>query len=262
MALTPETVAEALQRQAAMATAGIAAPLDAVFMTVKREPDYIHATLQSFLESDPAAGLLLPVTVLVGNGQADHLRQYQEWGLARVVPMDAEEVAAMDGYEVEAQWRPHFRCAVNYYRCLTAAGGSERARVVFEDDISFARGWLSQLLPQVEEAHRRHGDHFLLSLYSAIPFEGEAASGAMHLPHFWGAQGIYYPASRIERAAAFIAAHGVRRCRNAYDLLIQEFCREEEIPMVALRHSLVQHEGMVGTGVSAQSGHRSPTFLP
>ncbi len=261
--LSAETVAAALRRKAAAEAAGVASPLEAVFVTVAREPQYIHATLRSFLQADPAAALLLPVTLMVGGAEAAYLRPYEEQGLARILPMTPPEIERMESFAVPEGKRTHYRYNTNYLRALTVPRDPAQGLLIFEDDIGFAGDWLRKLataLRWIEGAGRKE---FLLTLYSPFPYEAATDFDAIVPEDFYGNQGIYYPPAVVKRMAVFFRHLAVERYGQPGDLAVGAFCRAEAVPLLRTRRSLVQHEGVVTTGLSplGDRQHRSPTFV-
>ena len=261
--LSAETVAAALRRKAEAEAAGISSPLEAVFLTVAREPQYIHVTLRSFLEADPAAALLLPVKLVVGGADAAYLRPYEEQGLARIMPMTPPEVERMEGFPVPEGRRTHYRLNTNYLRALTVPRDPAKGLLLFEDDIRFTGDWLRKLTTVLQWIEAARQKEFLLTLYSAFPYESTTEFDTIRPDDFYGSQGLYYPPTVVKRMAVFLRHLAVERYGPSADVGVGLFCREEAIPLLRTRHSLVQHEGMVTTGLSPAGGsqHRSPTFV-
>jgi len=261
--LSAETIAAALRRKAEAEAAGVSSPLQAVFVTVAREPQYVHATLRSFLETDPAAALLLPVTLMVGGTDAAYLRPYEEQGLARVVPMTPPEVERMNGFPVPEGKRTHYRYNTNYLRALTAERESGKGLLIFEDDLRFTGDWLRKLTETLQRIDLSTRRDFLLTLYSPFPYESGIDFDAISPDDFYGNQGLYYPPAVVKRMTVFFRLHAVERYGQPGDLAVATFCRLSAIPILRTRHSLVQHEGGVTTGLSPSGPvqHRSPTFV-
>ena len=261
--LSAEVVEAALRRKAEAEAAGISSPLKIAFITVAREPQYIHATLRSFLESDPAAALLLPVTLMVGGAEAAYVRRYEEQGIARIFPMTPPEVARMEGFPVPEGKRTHYRFNTNYLRALMVEREAAKGLVVFEDDLRFTTDWLHKLMAGLQRIEASGQKEFVLTLYSPFPYEGQTDFDALRPEDFYGSQGIYYPSGLVKKMALFLRFFGIDRYAAPVDLAVGAFCRESNTPLLRTRHSLVQHEGVVTTGLSPSGGaqHRSPTFV-
>ncbi len=262
--LRPETVHAALERQAALREQGFVCPYQASFLTVAREPEYIHATLQSFLESDPAAALLLPVTLAVGGTDAAYVAPYEEMGLARVRPMTPSEAEEMNTRPVPEGKRVHTRFNTNYHRALTVDVDPRNGLLVFEDDISYTRDWFRKFLELVARNAALQGDGFLFSFYSPHALGDSPEVGAIPTEMFYGTQGVYFPPAMRYDCALHLLWRGVNEYHNPADLILRNFCWANQKPILLSRNSLVQHEGMRTTGLSPdpESCHRSPTFVP
>ncbi len=259
--LEGEAVRAALERKREMEAAGISCPFQASFLTVQREPQYIHATLRSFLESDPLAALLLPVNLLVGGTDADFVRPYEEMGLARIFPLTRGEETRMNLRPVPCGKRVHMRFNTNYHRAMTVGVQEGKGLFVFEDDLSYARGWFGTFLGLRERFPRLREDHFVFPLYSAIPSQTGPELAEIPTIYFYGTQALYFPPEMPGRFAPFLREHGLSNFKEAADIVLREFCRAEGYPVFIPRHSLVQHEGVQSTGLS-DAAHRSPSFLP
>jgi hypothetical protein len=261
MRLASAIIAGALQRRERMTADGVSCPLEAVFLTVDRQPEYIHTTLKSFLETDPAAALLLPVKILVGGpGIPDSLRRYEEEGLARLIPLTMEEWDRMEAFPAPEGKRVHHRYNTNYHRALATERDPGKSLLVFEDDLSFTLHWLQKLVRELERIDPEGGREFMMTLYSSFPFVGHG--GLDRVPHgcFYGTQAMYYPRTLVPKLAFFFHFMGVANFGAPGDLVVRGYCEKEGTVLLRTRHSLVQHEGAVTTGLSTGT-HRSPTFV-
>lgn len=164
--LSQAAVAAALQRKAEWDAQGVKTPLKASFLTIDRQPEYIHATLKSFLEQDPLAALLLPVNLIVGTTHADYVRPYEEMGLARIFAASEQEARIMEIFPVPDDRRVHYKTVFNYWRSLFLGLAAEDKLLLFEDDVSFTSNWLQKFTVLAKGAHGIKPDDFVLSLYS------------------------------------------------------------------------------------------------
>ncbi|MDE1170827.1 MAG: hypothetical protein PW734_06430 [Verrucomicrobium sp.] len=263
--LSQAAVAAALQRKAEWDAQGVKTPLKASFLTIDRQPEYIHATLKSFLEQDPLAALLLPVNLIVGTTHADYVRPYEEMGLARIFAASEQEARIMEIFPVPDDRRVHYKTVFNYWRSLFLGLAAEDKLLLFEDDVSFTSNWLQKFTVLAKGAHGIKPDDFVLSLYSPLQIEpGPPGFIEMEAVNFYGAQGIYYPPQVRRKIASYVEANGVRLYTKANDLLLRDYCVTRECPLAVLRPSLIQHEGMITTGLSPHptKGHRAPSFIP
>ena len=140
-----------------------------------------------------------------------------------------------------------------------------RDTLVVEDDIEFAKGWEARLDRTIREIVAIHGDNFLLSLYCAYGFvlpayeRGELFT-KYPLEVFAGTQGIYLPARIRADFRTHLKEHGVDGFRVNYDMILREYLMQNDIPTYVTAPSLVQHMGLVTTGLS-QNRHYSPVFF-
>ena len=246
-----------------MLDAGVTCPYKASFITVARQPEYIHATLKSFLESDPLAALLLPVNLLVGGLEAGYVRRYEERGMARVFAMTPEEVEAMESFDALPAYatRGNYRFNTNYLRGLRTNVGLREPLFLFEDDIRFTRDWFRKFMTSLAEITAREPESPIITLYSAIDYPPERGCHAILTKFFARTQGIYYPPESRGRLTAYFSKFGIETYVKAGDILVRDYCIGAGKSIFVTPHSLVQHEGAVSTGFS-DGRHRSPTFLP
>lgn len=262
--ITPDAAKAALALKADMQANGVSCPYQASFLTVARQPEYIHATLHSFLERDPLAALLLPVTLAVGGSDAAYVAPYAEMGIARVIPLTPEEETLMNTRPVPEGKRVHMRFNTNYHRALTVGVDPRKSLLVFEDDVSYTTDWFKKFLNLFAHYQELQGDGFLFSLYSPIDTPCESDIGDIEPPYFYGTQGIYYPVGMRYSCSMHLLWRGIQQYSNPADLLIRNYCWANKKRIFLSRHSLIQHEGMRTTGLSPdpEKCHRSPTFIP
>ncbi len=168
----------------------------------------------------------------------------------------------MNAHPVPEGKRTHHRFNTNYHRALTLGLRPRCGRFVFEDDVSFSRGWFRRVLDLTGRYETLRGDNFAFSLYSPLPLPDGPEIGAMPTVNFYGTQAVYYPPRMRYDFAFRLRGVGVDCYTQPCDLLLRDFCLEKGRPILLTRHSLVQHEGMVTTGLTDHRCHRSPTFVP
>jgi len=225
--------------------------IDLAIVTVKREDDYFHATLQS-MQADA------PIDIVIGSLDADYLECYRGDGRLRMHATDPRDWASMRDLDIprKAGW--------NYWRALTLAADSGRGIAIFEDDVLFGNAWRQRLEQAVHAAEEEYGDNYILSLYCPYGFIAEGDNrGKLIIPYpleiFAGFQGMYYPSRLRRRFAEYLKAYGVDSYRTHHDLLVKDFLGEAGIPLLTTSPSLVQHVGYKTTGFGAC--HMSPLFL-
>jgi GR25 family glycosyltransferase involved in LPS biosynthesis len=136
---------------------------------------------------------------------------------------------------------------------------------LFEDDVEFASGWEKRLARTLTELEAIHGDNFLLSLYCAymlpLPaYERGELYARYPLEVFAGTQGIYFPARIRSGFSSHLKKHGVDSFRLGYDMILREYLEENNITAYVTAPSLVQHKGLITTGL-CEIRHYSPVFF-
>lgn len=232
-----------------------------ILTTPRREP-YLERTLKSLMGTrffDDNAKL--PLRLVAGSPQLEHLDPYRKDPRLLVDDMPKEEAEGLlfssAGVPLRATWGHH--------RCLhpwRAKPGSD-AVLVMEDDISFARDWMSDLDATIEGLISASGNRWALSLYtphSREPLDAHKAGRRWITPayeHFYGAQAILYPVGIRDEYMAYLVDHTIHK---PHDLALPQVLRALGIPLYATAPCLVQHMGSVSQGVSG-SFHRSDSFL-
>jgi hypothetical protein len=207
-------------------------------MTVARPGDYLDRTLASLAP-------VRPITLMVGAPETGSLDRYRGNPFIKILSPSPEDFAFLEAEDVGR------RAAWNYWRCLGEGAGESRL-LIFEDDVIFAAGWEARIARIVEQIERSHAD-YVVSLYYPYPPE-ESPSGSIDYPKgkFYGTQGVLFAGRARAEFRKFLRDRGVERWTLPYDLLLQRYTIDADIPLFATMPSLVQHIGAVTTG---QSGH-------
>jgi hypothetical protein len=183
-----------------------------------RKHHYIDETLRSLFSSDWRE-TNVPVNLIMGSEDEEHVREYAAHPAIRIVPWDAETNPSL-----------RVNCTLNKIRALRC--GEDDATLICEDDIVFHPSWFSAL----QRATAEMGDEeYVLSLFAGTP-ELEKARllpgkrWVKRYPTFilQGAQALYYPTKAIrDRVADYLRenltlACGdelIGRCARAYAAL-------------------------------------------
>lgn len=215
--------------------------INLVVSTVWRQESYLEATLDD-LSLEYIFSIAQPLCIVVGSPVTTHLGCYRTHPGVSVAEMGPSTWSWIkDG--------PIFhRATWNYYRCLTHPTAGLRGTLALEDDIRFARGWLSRFEATLSVLEERHGSDFLLSLYvPSILTPKRSRCSRLYLDylqnHFFGAQGIYYPAKVRHGFVKYLKAHGVVACENHYDFLLRDYLIQSDVPLFATNPCLIQHVG-------------------
>jgi hypothetical protein len=217
--------------------------IDYAITTVQRPGGYIHKTMASL-------GPDLPLRLVVGCPDASYLDAYRCHPQVEIMDLPASQWEEMQKYKV------HRRASWNYWRTLVLGAKRSPCRglAIFEDDVKLARGWRARLGATISRLESIAGTNFVLALYIARSGRPEARCVARSfqrydIDNFWGTQGMYYTDSLRLAFANYLKAEGVDKFRIPYDILLKEFLKRRNIPLFVAVPTLVQHIGMVSTGL-------------
>lgn len=210
---------------------------------------YVYRTLQNVLEAIPEN---IPINVYVGNEHTEYLqpatlRKYlPEQSIMRIhiIEFPPEEVCELSTLPLSARARR------NYARVLSDYNGT-KGLLVLEDDIDLHSSILQDL--SILTSHIPT-DAYIMTLYTGVRKDDTSEYTIQTCHHgFSCTQGMYYTANCTDTLGAF-----VRTCDQHYDLAIWEFCLQSSTPLYWVSPSLVQHEGLVSTGLGGV--HTAPSF--
>lgn len=218
-----------------------------VIMTVSRSGDYIDRTLSSLSPGRP-------MTLMVGSPETGYLERHRSNPHLKVVAPSPEEFAFLRNEGV------HRRAAWNYWRCLGEGDGEDRL-LIFEDDVVFAAGWEARIARTVERIEQ-DGPDYVLSLYYPYPPRESANSYSIDYckTDFYGTQGVLFAGRTRHDFRRHLFERGVERFTMPYDLLLQSYTIDHDVPLLATMPSLVQHIGAVTTGLSGH-WHMTDCFV-
>ena len=225
--------------------------------TVWREENYLEETLVSLL-SEYTINNAEPICLVAGSPETVYLDQYRHLPGISIIDMGPNTWSWIKNNITlhRATW--------NYYRCLTYPIAGTRGTLVLEDDIRFARGWCGRLNVTLTALEKMHGSDFVLALYApwfSVLKGVEDGSLYVEYPHnrFFGTQGIYYPSKIRLGFSKFLKRHGVTANENHYDILLQQYLFQSDIPIFATAPCLIQHIGK--TSAIQTPWHESPDFV-
>jgi len=239
-------------------------------LTAERRPAYIHDTLTSLLGSSSSVARLGSIDLMIDAEPASgYLRELR--GHPRLV------LHYLSDQEWHAQSRRHLgrRFCYNYWRCLNVSLNGCWGLVVLEDDVALREAFVEKLIRTVEEIRQQQGrerigpkglQQFMLALYSAYDFAQEPGfyRGRYFCSYgypFFGTCGMFYEASTVERVRDYIRRFGIETHRLPGDLLLDELKAGGDPWVYACTRDLVQHRGMVSSGLGAGAEvYRSCTF--
>ena len=230
--------------------------INVVVCTIWREGNYLEETLNSLSLEHPL-NADCPVSLVLGSPLSAYVDHYRQSGIS-IVDMGPSTWSWIENLALR------HRATWNYYRCLTQPAGGSGGTLVIEDDIRFARGWLSRLTATLAALDEAAAGDFALSLYCPADFPLEAyLRGQLYaeypLERFYGTQAVYYTAKTRRGFGAFLKKHGVVANQAPYDILLRYYLYEAGLPLFATAPSLVQHMGKQSTGLGGW--YEAPSFM-
>lgn len=206
---------------------------DITISTINRSDNkYFHETVKSFKENTSQS---YSTNFIVGNLDNTYLTELDS--NYNIVSMSEEEWGLI---------KDKGKCNkfnLNFYRCLTLNQGLEISdRLYLEDDIVFKKDWDIQLNDIVTEL-KQISPEFALSIYTPYNLSNHPGQVVRFDRGFYGTQGVYFTNGILESFAKKVINEGVSTYRHMADILLQEYCVENNIPLYVLKESLVQHIG-------------------
>lgn len=213
-----------------------------VMSTVDRPGNqYLYDTLKSFDEKTSIG----PIPILVvGSPERDYIKSTYP-----IAPMQEEEWnLAKDKGKCE-------KFNLNFYRCLCF--GVENI-LYLEDDLNFKHNWDHEFKDKITKLHEQHED-FVLSIYSPYDLSKSPTEFVHFDKGFYGTQAVYITKNIKDKLAEKVMNEGILNYRHMADILLQEFCTDNKIPLYATKTPLVQHIGKE-SAIHNNTFHQAPNF--
>lgn len=240
-----------------------AAGIEVAMITVHREPNYLHDSIASYFDSDPLVTGLKPIELYIGSPETAYLGN-----LMGHDHVDVKEIMADDWSRIK-DWHVHARLAYNYHRALSSYDPDAMGRLVCEDDIIFADGFVSHLMQAINEVHDQQGSRFILAIYSHYDFDAEPARkrGKYYCsycaPQHYGNCCLYFSTDILADLCSFMRNNTVENHHMPTDIAVGAFAeqmwQQGKGGMYQTVVSLAQHVGVVSGGTSGRYSF-SPTF--
>lgn len=209
---------------------------DIAISTVNRveKKQYLPETLKSMVLNTKE---LRKVNFVVGNPDITHLCYLEKNKYANIIPITDEEWALASDKGKCVKFN------LNFYRCLTQQIDlNVQGRLYLEDDINFKKDWDIELAEHITNIKTTHTE-FALSLYSAYDLSTRPTDIIQFERGFYGTQGVFFTSGIMQDFANYIMDNGIIVYRHMADILLQEYCNERNIPLFAIKNSLIQHTG-------------------
>jgi hypothetical protein len=220
--------------------------------TVERTPNYLHETLGSMYASDLSAEVTPTRLVVCGTDGSYAETRWQPATLPTIETVSAETWAA----SYEERSRKH-RTVLNFLRILQGAD-PECALVGLQDDLRFAKGWLTRTLDIARSIEKKH-ERYVLSLYASYKFKGKPYYG-YNAVKFYGNQALYLPKTVHPLLRERIEHNLDAGIWEPDDMAVKSFLMATKIPLFCCNPNLVQHIGE--QSAIEQRFHASPSFQP
>jgi len=232
--------------------------LDVVMPTIYRDSRYIVETVKSLVKKQK---LELNVTFSVGN---DDDRIYKiiddvHEGLVKEGRYFEKDVINIDPgvWATVHNASQGVKFNANFANCM-AATNFERDLLYVEDDVKFTSNWHEKMSESIGKLDEQYNERYVLTLYGPWKFYKRLFAEEIPPGHFYGTQAVYIKREFQEGLMHKVLEEGVRTFRHQADLLLDEYCRDNGIPIVCLTTSLVQHIGKNTTGLG--NFHQTDNF--
>lgn len=224
---------------------------DITISTINRSDNkYFHETLKSFKEN---TSNIYDTNFIVGNLDNSYLTELHLPSNFNIIPMN------------ESEWgliKDKGKCNkfnMNFYRCLSLKANSNTSgRLYLEDDIIFKKDWDLELNEVITELKKISPD-FALSIYTPYNLSNHPGNIIRFDRGFYGTQGVYFTNNILEKFAQKVINEGVSTYRHMADILLQEYCVQNNIPLYVMKESLVQHIGEESS-IHNNSFHKAISF--
>ncbi len=224
---------------------------DIAFSTIHRSNNqYFYETLKSFKENTSKS---YDTSFIVGNLDNAYLTELKLEPNFNITLMSEKE------WDMIKDKGKCDKFNMNFYRCLTSNENKKIAgRLYLEDDIIFKKDWDLQLNETIASL-KEVSPEFALSIYTPYNLSNHPGEIVKFDKGFYGTQGVYFTSGILESFANKIMNEGILTYRHMADILLQEFCIENNIPLYVMKESLVQHIGEESS-IHNNTFHKATSF--
>jgi hypothetical protein len=229
-------------------------------LTTERQPAYIRDTLSSLFGSSASVAALGSIDLMIDADEASgYLSELRRDPMLKLRYLSDEE------WKAQSKRCLGHRFCYNYWRSLDVTMDGYWGLVVLEDDVLLREDFVERLILTVEEVRRRQGverigpkglQQFMLALYSSYNFAQEPGfyRGHYYCSYgypFFGTCGLFYEASIVTQVRDYMWRFGVESHRLPGDLVLDELKASGTLWVYACTRDLVQHKGIVSSGLGA-----------
>jgi hypothetical protein len=147
--------------------------------------------------------------------------------------------------QLNAQW--------HYSYILQNAKHNNDSIILIEDDVIVSKKF-NQYIEQIKS---ELPERYILALYTPSPhFISNLQLIEYGIANFYGTQAMMYDIITAEELGKHILEN---IGKEPYDLAIKTYCKKNNIPLLTLTYSLVEHIGDISTGLGG--GHKAGRFI-
>ena len=168
-----------------------------------------------------------------------------------------KNMTGLGNIEIEETKKPYTEVQLNaqwhYSYILQNAKHNNDSIILIEDDVKLSKNfnnYIEQVKPELPE-------RYILALYTPYPhFISSLEIVEYGIDGFYGTQAMMYDIITSEELGKHILEN---IGKEPYDLAIKTYCKKNNIPLLTLTYSLVEHIGDISTGLGG--GHKAGRFI-
>jgi len=215
--------------------------------------DYLSKTLVSLLTN---ADHREPIHIFNGSYETEYLDDYRSNPQLRIHDLkpghDLISMSVTDKFNL------------NYYNALSYFAVEEKSIYLFEDDVLVTNDFFRKANILKSKLEKEY-EEYVLALYNPItaeiPHGEEVALGKFQFNCFYGTQCLYMPAKTVMELTRIFYETENAKNGGAADMIIKEYANNIRDNLFFSIPSLVQHRGIVSTGLDAGGYHKSYNFI-
>jgi len=222
-----------------------------VIPTIYREKEnYLVQTLEDCIQKDSTC-LENEFEIFIGNRSSIGLieKSIEETTFGEQASWSIKPLTTFEWSLVESE-RVHKKFNMNFMRYLTSSNFGDDLLYI-EDDIKFSNKWYTKLKSYIEILDKEYNENYILSLYAPWKFHHTKLVDQIPSGHYYGTQAVFIKNKYQRSLFDKVLKDGIINYRHMADILIDEYAKENNIPILALTTSLVQHLGKVSTGLGS-----------
>ena len=226
--------------------------LQVVMPTIYREENYFKETVKSLIINS-GIKQYFGLIVSVGNEDQRILKSIPE------ICKELKDTKLLDINRIDLpflllkmmeKYPTSIKFNINFANCLSSTNFTQDILYV-EDDIKFTSNWYLKLADIIGKLDEKYNDNYILSLYSPWDFHTTEFYEEIPFGHYYSTQAVYIKTKHQKGLFDLVVEHGIVNHREQGDILIGEYGHINNVPIIALTTSLVQHIGLNTTGLGS-----------